>query len=244
MLFFTTLAVAHAAPLTWNGASYTVVSVEPGTNLVHAGQRSGSGTLSDALSRTPDATAAMNSGMYHRGYVPVGLHIEDGEVLAPIERGDMGGNFSLDVNGVFAVFDDGAAIVPTPAWSASMTPKHATQSGPMLLVDGEVPSVFRVNSRNRKIRNAVGVDADGRSWWVISNEPVRFHDLATLFRDELGCTSALYLDGHVSRMANQGTPPTSERFSGIWLLPADGTVHDMDTPHRTGMEVDGSLFPY
>ena len=35
---------------------------------------------------------------------------------------------------------------------------------------------------------------------MISDEPVTFHEMATLYRDELGVRDALYFDGRVSRL--------------------------------------------
>jgi prepilin-type processing-associated H-X9-DG protein len=36
--------------------------------------------------------------------------------------------------------------------------------------------------------------------FAISDEPVTFHAFARLFRDELGCANALFLDGSVSSL--------------------------------------------
>ncbi len=42
--------------------------------------------------------------------------------------------------------------------------------------------------------------AAGEVVFVVSKRPVRFHDFATLFRDELDCPNALFLDGTISSL--------------------------------------------
>ncbi|WP_246752759.1 phosphodiester glycosidase family protein [Sinorhizobium sp. BG8] len=46
----------------------------------------------------------------------------------------------------------------------------------------------------------MGIDGNGNVVFAISRHAVRFHDFATLFRDELGCRDALYLDGSISSL--------------------------------------------
>ena len=79
-----------------------------------------------------------------------------------------------------------------------------TQSGPLLLIKGQVHPVFREKSSNRLIRNEVGAKGDGWVWVAISQEPLSFHENAMLFRDELCCPDALFLDGVVSRLHAPG----------------------------------------
>jgi uncharacterized protein YigE (DUF2233 family) len=74
----------------------------------------------------------------------------------------------------------------------------ATQSGPMLLIDGAIHPAFREGSSNLNIRNGVGLLPDNRLIFAMSGKPVNFYTLASWFRDR-GCRNALYLDGFVSR---------------------------------------------
>ena len=106
-------------------------------------------------------------------------------------------------------------MVATPRWTGGAA--FATQSGPMLVIEGALHPAFRPESPNLRIRNGVGVASDGSVWLVISREPVRFHDLATLFRDGLGCPDALYLDGTVSELAT-GPAHRGRRFSGALVV--------------------------
>lgn len=146
---------------------------------------------------------AMNGGMYHPDRSPVGLTIEDGTPRAGIVSGASVGNFGLLPNGVFCIRTDGSfAVIETRAFTAR-TPacRHATQSGPMLVIGGGLHPRFLIDSDSRYIRNGVGVSADGqRAFLVISDAPVTFHEFGRLFRDGLGLRDALYLDGSISRL--------------------------------------------
>src|SRR5690606_41658138 len=78
--------------------------------------------------------------------------------------------------------------------------RWATQSGPMLLIDGEMHPRFAEDGTSRLMRNGVGVRDDARAYFVISAGFVSFGRSARFFRDELGCPNALYLDGSVSSL--------------------------------------------
>ena len=81
---------------------------------------------------------------------------------------------------------------------------HASQSGPMLVIDGALHPRFIPNSDSLNIRNGVGVTADGLLVAAISNRRVNFHRFARLFRDVLKTPNALFLDGTVSRLYAPG----------------------------------------
>lgn len=142
---------------------------------------------------------AMNAGMYDAQGGPIGLYVEQGRERHPINRRPGPGNFHMLPNGVFEVDGDGrVAIVPSASYRPDSRPRLATQSGPMLVIDGALHPAIRPNGDSLYVRNGVGV-ADGNiAWFAISDEPVSFGRLARLFRDVLGCRNALYLDGSVS----------------------------------------------
>src|SRR5687768_17763487 len=48
-------------------------------------------------------TFAMNAGMYHGDFSPVGLFISDGKQLSPLNTANAKGNFFLKPNGVFVI---------------------------------------------------------------------------------------------------------------------------------------------
>ena len=163
---------------------------------------------------------ATNAGMYEADHSPVGLHVEDGKVCNGINRRSGEGNFYLEPNGVFYVDVNAARIVPTDEWKSPDGLRIATQSGPLLLSSGVIHPAFDPGSINRYTRCGVG-GSDGHTvHFALSADPVRFHDFATLFKEVLDCTDALYLDGLVSMMAFLDTPPetTPGTFSGLLLV--------------------------
>ncbi len=125
-------------------------------------------------------------------------------------RGASGGNFGLLPNGVFYIDNAGAHVVTTPEWQRPAEGVWlATQSGPILVRKGEVHPEFRKESPNLNLRSGVGVNPDGRVFLAISDGVVRFHDFATMFRDELGCPDALYLDGLAPTLVAEGATARS-----------------------------------
>ena len=144
---------------------------------------------------------AMNAGMFHRDFAPVGLYVAGGRQFAPALSGASKGNFGLLPNGVFHVTGDRAAVTETRAFlKLKARPDLATQSGPMLVVANALHPKVSQAGTSRNIRNGVGVRADGRVFFAISEEEVNFHEFATLFRDALKCPNALYFDGSVSSL--------------------------------------------
>lgn len=143
---------------------------------------------------------AMNAGMYLPDRRPVGLLVEEAEQRAPLNLADGSSNFTLKPNGVFWIGEGMAAIEESEAFAAAgRTPRFATQSGPMLVIDGALHPAFNENGTSRYRRNGVGVSADGRRvYFAISEVPVNFHTFASLFRDRLETPNALYFDGRIS----------------------------------------------
>lgn len=152
---------------------------------------------------------AANAGIYDRKGAPLGLYVESGRTLVPLNlaHGDpAAGNFSLRPNGVFAVYPDGHAAVHTSeAFKAEgKAPRLATQSGPMLLVDGKINAQFVDDSASVKWRSGVCAPTPDSVVFAVSETPVNFHTFARLFRDALGCRDALYLDGTISQFYLDG----------------------------------------
>ncbi|MEM8850384.1 MAG: phosphodiester glycosidase family protein [Pseudomonadota bacterium] len=171
-----------------------------------------------ALEREVDAPIrfAMNAGMYHQDRRPVGLYVEDGAQMAKLVTRDGPGNFGLLPNGVFCVAEAGARVIESRRFAADPPDcRHATQSGPMLVIDGALHPRFLPDSPSLKRRNGVGTTPDGRLvYFVISDEPVTFHEMGTLYRDVLGVRDALFLDGTVSRLFAPGI----DRHDGGWPM--------------------------
>lgn len=144
---------------------------------------------------------AMNAGMYLPDLTPAGLYVEEGVELRRANTADGPGNFHMKPNGVFFVDGDRAGVLETGQYlDRRPEPQFATQSGPMLVIDGRIHPRFLPDSRSRKRRNGVCVPGDGQVTLAITEQPVTFHVFARLFRDELGCDNALYLDGSMSSL--------------------------------------------
>jgi uncharacterized protein YigE (DUF2233 family) len=106
------------------------------------------------------------------------------------------GNFHMKPNGVFYISGDRAAVVETRAFLKHRPQADlATQSGPMLVINGRLHPRFDRSSRSLKARTGVGVRADGEVVFAISRAEVSFDAFARLFRDALNCPNALFLDG-------------------------------------------------
>lgn len=231
-LLLTLLPVAGAAStcrdMTFDGASYSLceVTLADDLRLFHSGPDGVFGSFRDvnaALNAQGKALGfAMNAGMYHRDLDPVGLYIENGVETAGLVTRDGPGNFGLLPNGVFC-WGESFRVIESRAFKAEGPAcRFATQSGPMLVIDGKLHPRFLPASDSTYIRNGVGVSADGtRAVFAISNDSVNFHAFARLFRDELGLPNALYLDGSISRLY---APELSRHDAGFPMGPIVGTV--------------------
>lgn len=144
---------------------------------------------------------AMNAGMYDDAGNPIGLFVEDGRARHPLNRQHGPGNFHMLPNGVFTVAADGrVAVLPSASYDPAIHPRWATQSGPLLVIDGRLHPMIQGNGPSLHIRNGVGVDSADSAWFVISDDAVSFGRMARFFRDALHCPNALYLDGSVSSL--------------------------------------------
>ena len=180
--------------------------------------------VNDALAEKGATLAfAMNAGMYHEDRSPVGLYVEDGKEISPLNTNDGLGNFHLKPNGVLIVDENGAWVVPTNTFRVTnrARPIYATQSGPMLVIDGELHPRFLSDSESLKRRNGVGVDDAGHVWFVLADTPVNFYDFANYFRNELKTPNALYLDGTISQLY---APELDRNDPGARMGPIVGVV--------------------
>jgi len=152
---------------------------------------------------------AANAGIYDHRFAPLGLHVENGKTVVPLNLAHgnpASGNFSLLPNGVFAIYPDGHAAVRTSAAfrAEGRSVQWATQSGPMLLIDGKLNDQFVDESASLKWRSGVCVKTPTEVIFAVSEAPVNFHTFGRLFRDRLGCHDALYLDGSISQLYVDG----------------------------------------
>lgn len=189
-------------------SSFIVCSFDPRVDDLRIFWRDDEGAPYRTFSALADKVAAedrnlafaMNGGMYQEDLSPVGLLIVAGTELKPANTIDISGdvvpNFYKKPNGVFFSGDGKAGILETGLFLKSQpTVEFATQSGPMLVVDGKIHPAFIAGSPYRKQRNGVGVSSPTEIHFVISQGSVNFDGFARFFRDRLGCDNALFLDG-------------------------------------------------
>lgn len=202
---------AHAAcePQSFEGNAYTVCRFDLRQDhlrlfsLDGAGEPYGSfSALSVALADKGETLAfAMNAGMYGEDLKPIGLYIEGGKAQRKVNRRDGPGNFHLKPNGVFFIDDAKGGVMETEAYlAAGIRPQFASQSGPMLVVDGQIHPRFSPEGTSLQRRNGVGAPDGHTLVFVISESWVNFHSFARFFRDHLGCANALFLDGSISSL--------------------------------------------
>ncbi len=154
---------------------------------------------------------AMNGGMYMENSMPLGLYVEKGKQIKKTNRVKKAfGNFYMQPNGIFFITKKrNAYIKKTTDFKLEKYVDFATQSGPMLVINGKMHPRFMKDSKNIHIRNGVGVLEDGRILFAISNEMINFYDFATFFKKN-GCQNALYFDGAISDIY---LPPKYEGYA-------------------------------
>jgi len=187
---------------------FTVVAVDPARERLQLFLNDEQGRPYRRLDRLASALAgrsqrlvfAMNAGMYHADFSPVGLFVAGGIERSPLNLAPGKGNFFMRPNGVFLVTDAGAQVVESSEFPAlASKARIATQSGPMLLSRGMINPLFDPDSHSVHIRNGVCAQ-NGKAIFVISEEAVNFYSFARYLRDTLKCRDALYLDGSVSAL--------------------------------------------
>lgn len=194
---------------TFRGATYVVLRVDLKSAQIKTLWKNPAGvaygSLEQAYRQTGggDLLALTNAGIYSESHTPEGLHVEGGATLSPLNLSGGEGNFYLKPNGAFYVADDGAGIIEAEKFNSPGGPRgvrEATQSGPLLVVGGEVNPQLKPDSRSLYVRNGIGVRSPDEVYVVISEGEVNLFDFASVFKEQLGCRDALYLDGCVSQV--------------------------------------------
>jgi uncharacterized protein YigE (DUF2233 family) len=205
--------------VTFDGQSYTLCRVTADEDL-RLFLRGETGEVLGTFHNVETHLAAplsfgINAGMFHTDRSPVGLYVEEGVQETGLSDGGGYGNFGLLPNGVFCIGET-FNVYESEVFSAQAPAcRFASQSGPMLVIDGALHPKFLADSSSQLIRNGVGTPADGaHAVFAISNEPVTFHAFARLYRDYLGLPQALFFDGSVSRLY----APSLERHDGGFPL--------------------------
>lgn len=208
--FSTSARAMECSRISFEGATFDTCTVDLSKDDLRLWLDDESGERILSLGRLAEAVAAqdktlsfaMNAGMYHEDRSPVGHLVIEGEQVMRVITSAGPGNFGMLPNGIFCWGGGTGAVVESRTYQAQLPDcRFATQSGPMLVLDGQLHPRFLPDSTSYRVRNGVGVTEDNQTAvFAISRFPVTFHRFARLFRDKLMTPNALYLDGRVSRM--------------------------------------------
>jgi uncharacterized protein YigE (DUF2233 family) len=140
---------------------------------------------------------ATNATMFGKGYVPIGLYIENGKrVRAARVFNNPSVNFGMQPQAVFAITKGNKAVIVPIQQRKEADYTYAVQCAPMLVMGGKInPKLTRSNSSYT--RSGYGILKDGRVLFALSTETVTFQQFARFFVEK-GCTEAVYIDGVVS----------------------------------------------
>lgn len=234
--------VIHCARRTISGARYRVCELPPhalGRLELVARDPQGEPVRTiqrlHALLRARGETLlfATNAGLFHRPDSTTGMLVAQGRLHARLDTSAgpadpcAVANFYCPPNGVFLVSDSGAAVLPTRDFAARQGSfgriRLATQSGPLLVRGGALARPFDAASRSGKVRNGVGIRADGTVVFAIADDEVSFHHFASAFRGALRCPDALFLDGAISQLftgPGSALPPADQEFAALFAVTA------------------------
>jgi uncharacterized protein YigE (DUF2233 family) len=220
------------------GADYRVCEIAPAdVPRLRLMARDGRGAPVRTLARADSLVRARgerllfatNAGLYHRPDSATGMLVADSGHTYSMLNDSPGPpdpcsqNFYCPPNGVFYVAAGRARVLTTADFArrSAARVQLATQSGPMLVRGGGIARAWTAGNPSRKVRNGVGVRADGTVVFAIADNGVNFHHFATAFRDELDCENALFLDGTISQLySGPGSrmPPPVREFAAIFVV--------------------------
>lgn len=131
------------------------------------------------------ALISINGGFFDQSYHPLGLRIQNKQQQNPLKH--------ISWWGVFYIKNNKPFIASPYAFNRDKQIEFAIQSGPRLLVNGQVPPL----KPGRAERTALGITKKGEIIILITNNtPLSTMELAQLMKaPPLNCYNALNLDG-------------------------------------------------
>lgn len=135
------------------------------------------------------ALIGINGGFFNENYQSLGLRINNNKITNPIKNTPWWGIFYSNGSKAF--------IVPQREFKFSRAINFAVQSGPRLIIHGNIPSL-KPSLANR---TALGITADGKLILLATEHyPLETSELAKILRQPekeggFNCVNALNLDG-------------------------------------------------
>ena len=153
---------------------------------------------------------AINGGMYGDDFCPIGLYVENGQEAHRRQHQDVTGTRPIFTRSRTASFiwrgQGGCGDDRRVCRSRRPTREFATQSGPMLVIDGKIHPASSKARLTQEPRRGRRQQPDGGALRHHGGR-VSFDHFARFFRDGLGCENALFLDGTHLRHLCAGTRP-------------------------------------
>lgn len=174
--------------------------------------------LLESIGKDKQINAVMNGGIYSTEYKPNGLYIENGKTLSKLNRQKGKGNFFIRPGGVFSVRGDNMQIDTLETFRSSPSIDFAVQSGPILIRNGVINKRFTSASESKKIRNGIGITADGQVIFLISTQPMNFYQFALAAKNTLKINNLLYLDGSISKMYTPSRPVYYQYYPFVTMI--------------------------
>lgn len=192
-----------------NRDNITIVRLDPTQVQISVGYQPEDPLYISDWAKQTNALALINGGYFDKHNYATGLLVSNGEVSGTSYSG-YGGMLAVDIYDQVSL----RALVQYP-YDPSEQLKEATQSSPMLIIDG-ARSNFQANAATDR-RSAIAIDSQGRLLMIVSPSLSfsldEFTDL--MLASELGIQMALNLDGGGSTgMYIQGD---NERGADPWL---------------------------
>lgn len=213
---FTTLVYAESKQQysALDGLSFRALMVDPKQVDLHWKDDSGQAfryfsNLKKQLNKEKKTVIAlMNAGIYGKNHIPAGLHIENGQILQQVNVNNGKGNFHIKPNGIFLIDNYGQSSVITTkqflkqysGGKQTQSIRIATQSGPMLVINGQLNRRLLPNSQSLYTRNGVCTTKDNKTLFIATNGvKSNFYQFAKASQ-QFGCHNTLYLDGSITKL--------------------------------------------